>query len=161
MTLEESNSKGRFQVGISEGFGFMGFTGHLLAFSRISMESSAFGISPGCSPRQEKPRNIPKVWNLSRDLSMDWEQGTHGIFAPSLFNSQLKAAFSFLGWDYPWDPNIPCDTKSWPSFAPPAASLKAANSQFPVPFPAPWNCSQGRSGWFHSCDSFPGYFILD
>lgn len=62
-------------MGIPEGLGLMGFTGNFLGFSRVTTEFFGFGVSPGCSPREEKPRKVPEVWNLSQDLSVEFIPG--------------------------------------------------------------------------------------
>lgn len=42
--------------------------GKFLGCNRVTMESSGFGVSPG----EEKPRNVPEEWNLSRGLLLGW-----------------------------------------------------------------------------------------
>lgn len=86
--------------------------GKFLGGSRVTTESLGFGVSPG----EEKPRNVPEGWNLSRGLSRGWCWGKSRAHREVfLFNSQLNAALCSLrlqGWDYPWDPNIPHNLKS-------------------------------------------------
>lgn len=71
VALGDSNSKGQIPGGYLQGIGIHGLHWALPGFQQGHLESSGFGISPGCSPREGKPRHVPELWNLPQDPWID------------------------------------------------------------------------------------------